>query len=350
VSHFVRHKDGSSWTSVLQVSVSYFVINSVLLYARHSVVDQLNELADQWNAAIQERHLARTESVLLLLEELRITPLEFIQSNNVGKRIRTSAVSGFANQSLSERIDAIRKHWRWVMDNKANFSKLLGQFVALPMQFSIDHIIDLVHLILIHGFLDLQHLFGAKDNVWKTKNISLRYSVQALVKYVTRRTNQESARKSVLDTLNILLDSSADDDRRIVRPESGPRAAVANANLSSMTRDEKQRRLNDSVVEVTIDSLVSRRSCVSAVRGYLYFVRDISPLEVPLPPQVEWLTLWSQFFKSAGTYANYLSAVKWASDGCSITTDVFYHPLVKKESEEFSKAGDPSEGQKVDMR
>jgi hypothetical protein len=153
-----------------------------------------------------------------------------------------------------------------------------------------------------------------------------------------------------LDTLNILLDSSADDDRRIVRPESGPRAAVANANLSSMTRDEKQRRLNDSVVEVTIDSLVSRRSCVSAVRGYLYFVRDISPLEVPLPPQVEWLTLWSQFFKSAGTYANYLSAVKWASDGCSITTDVFYHPLVKKESEEFSKAGDPSEGQKVDMR
>jgi hypothetical protein len=294
------------------------------------VVEELNQLAVQWNQEVANRGIDRLNAIVLKLERQFISPWEFLFSDAVGKKIRTSAVEGLDDGSLAKRIDLVRKHWRKLIDHKDAFSRLLDQFVELPMDYGVDNIIIMVTILIKHGFFNLQQLNGAGGIRWGTLPDGVEYLMNALGSYIRVKTKRDAERNPIMQALNALLESGGVQEKRIVRPELGPRAAVAAASVQEWSSDEKRRRLENIVLDVTIDSLVDKRSYISAVRGFLLFVRGLEPEAMPIPPRIEWLLLWSTFFKSHATYGNYLSALKWVCEGCEVNTGVFGDPALRR--------------------
>ena len=72
-----------------------------------------------------------------------------------------------------------------------------------------------------------------------------------------------------------------------------------------------------------------RKSYISATRGFLAFMKDLHPSRIPLPPMIEDLVLWASFFKNAGTFSTYCSAIRWATEACSFEA-VFENPVLKR--------------------
>ena len=108
-------------------------------------------------------------------------------------------------------------------------------------------------------------------------------------------------------------------------------AAIKSANLGSLTPQQKRARLDSIMVETAVASIQhSLPSYRSGLRCWISFYNEMTGENRPLPPSVELLVMWSQFFRCSGSYANYLSHVRWATEACMLSTACFEHNMIKR--------------------
>ena len=225
----------------------------------------------------------------------------------------------------------MRTFWKWLIDNETTYEKLTAQLFELTFRMDADTALDCVRCLVLDGFQNLNQLRGVYGNAWQCKRMSTKQALEAVARHVTALHDVQRQKDSVLSVIDRMLQSANVVGPVLVRPEGGPKKAVLCAGIGQWSAETKRRRLDDARVGVTLDSITGgKRSYVSAVRGYLVFMRELFPDKVPVPPAIDDLLLWSQFFKHGGTFATYCSAVRWVSEGCGVDTAVFSDPLLRR--------------------
>jgi hypothetical protein len=217
-------------------------------------------------------------------------------------------------------------------DNEGTYALLTEELLGLPITFDIDDLFQMVRCLMRAGFQRLEQLRGVAGNAWPTGVRRIRGSLDVVAKHVTESRDNNEELLRVWQVVERIFKSTDDTQPRVARPDNGgPAMAVRRANIAGWSPETKRRKLEDARMNITIDSVTGgRKSYVSASRGFLYFVKDMYPGRVPLPPQIDDLLLWSSYFKNAGTFATYCSAVKWLTEGCGLPSTVFADPLLRR--------------------
>jgi hypothetical protein len=226
----------------------------------------------------------------------------------------------------------VRLYWRWLIDRQLEFEVITGQTLRLPMRLAIEDVINTTTVLVKAGFQRLEQLAGTIGNAWPCRDGKTIMVINAVVNHMTRIAQLENEQKSIWAKIEGLLQSAETLEPRTVRPDAGgPLKAIKAAGISDWSPETKRRKLDEATFNAVVDSVTGgRKSYISAARGFLCFMKELHPILVPLPPQVEDLVLWGSFFKNAGTFATYCSAIKWITEGCGLSTEVFGHPILKR--------------------
>jgi hypothetical protein len=217
------------------------------------------------------------------------------------------------------------------MKHEETYAVLTGEVFTMTLRLEIDTAIRCVKCLVQEGFQSVEQLRGVQGMAWQCKRPATRGALEAIGRYVTACADVRDKKNSVLKKIEMMLESGASREATTVRYDGGPRKAVKIAGVAGWSEEYKMQRIEDARLSVTIDSITGgRRSYVSAVRGYLCFMMDLFPGKVPVPPAIDDLVLWSQFFKHGGTFATYCSAVRWATEGCGCDTSAFDDPILKR--------------------
>ena len=252
-------------------------------------------------------------------------------TDSLGLTMRPSGLHASECAAVVEKLKAVRVYWRWLIDHKTEFANLLGDFVVLPIQFQLDDIIDMCNVMLKAGFTRLRSLHCAAGNIWGLGLPRIERQLNSLARYMSRTLEEEANKRGMQDVIEAMLSSGGESETRIIRPDTGPRRAVADAGIAGWSQEDKRARLAATKIDVAIDSITGgRKAYISAVRGYLIFIKELGGERLPLPPTIEDLLLWSRFFRNAGTYSNYVSALRWVCEGCDLDCSVFKHPLLRR--------------------
>ena len=194
-----------------------------------------------------------------------------------------------------------------------------------------DTAIECVRCLVEDGYQDIEQLRGVRGNAWSCTRFSTRQSLDGIARFVTARADLQDEKNSVLSMVERMLNSGAKKNPITKRFEGGPMRAVRNAGIAGWSDDVKRQRLDDARLSVSVDSITGgRKSYISAVRGYLLFMKEMFPNRVPVPPRGEDLILWSQFFEHGGTFATYCSAVRWITEACCCDTSAFDDPVLRR--------------------
>jgi hypothetical protein len=187
----------------------------------------------------------------------------------------------------------------------------------MPMNWDVNDMLTVVRVLVQAGFQKTSQLENIASIDWGTKDHRIKASINAVVMHVTQVARHAAEQQTVWRRIEEMLKSAETLAPRTVRPESGgPAAAVRAAGIASWSPETKRRRLEDAGLNAVVDSVTGgRKSYVSAAKGFLCFMSELHPTRVPLPPTIDDLVLWASFFKNAGTFSTYCSAVKWVTEG-----------------------------------
>ena len=218
------------------------------------------------------------------------------------------------------------------------------------MSFHIDDLLEIVDGLVRAGFQRVEQLDGVLDNAWPVKTRRIKAMLNAVAKHITER--QATGKDSATFWANIekIFSSAENLEPRVSRPNMlGPAKAVKAANMSSWSPETKRRKIEDTRLDVAIDSITGgRKSYISAARGFLCFMRDVHPHRIPLPAGVDDLILWSSFFKNGGTFSTYCAAIKWITECCGLPTDAFSDPMLRRAKTALKHITRPKEKRWID--
>jgi len=119
----------------------------------------------------------------------------------------------------------------------------------------------------------------------------------------------------------------------------GPRAALKR-KMQTLHSEEDKRLF---VVQARLDAILgsclgSMDSVRSGVRCYMAFVDNMGHREGSyLPPSLDMVLTWSTFFRSEGTFSNYLGYVRTACMTFGVAVDVFREPAIRRCKEAIKK-------------
>jgi hypothetical protein len=217
------------------------------------------------------------------------------------------------------------------MKHEDVYATLTAEIFGMTTRMEADTAIACVKCLAEEGFQSIEQLKGVFGMAWQCKRASTKMALEAIARSVTAKADEASKVCSVLKIVEKMLESASSSEVVTTRFKGGPRRAVADAGLADWSDEVKRQRIEDARLTVTIDSITGgRKSYVSAVRGYLFFMKDLFPGKIPIPPVVDDLVFWSRFFKHGGTFATYCSAVRWVTEGCGACTVAFDDPILRR--------------------
>jgi hypothetical protein len=187
------------------------------------------------------------------------------------------------------------------LDRRGEFEMMLGEILKLPLRLDINDIVDAPTVFVEAGFQRVGQLAGTQGNAWPYRNGRVLMVINAIVCHSTTADQQAREQKTIWSKIEELLKSAESLEPRTVRPVGGgPLKAIKDARISDWSPETKRRRLEEATFNAVVDSVTGgRKSYVSAARGFLFFMREVHPGMVPLPPPIEDLVLWGTFFKNA---------------------------------------------------
>ena len=228
-------------------------------------------------------------------------------------------------------LKRLRTFWRWLIDNKQDYYNIFAEFVNLEKVFRLDDIIDATKIMLERGFLSIKQLTCANGMDWGTKKPHIKRLLDDLVMHMQFHVVMLERSRTMLAEINRLLDVSKTTALLISRfNDCGPAAAVRKARINEWDAAARDQRFASDRFGVVVDSIKSKSSYVSAIRGYLTFFLDLKINEVPLPPRLEWIVTWSTFFRNHKTFSSYCSALRWATEAVGGKTEVFEDKVLKR--------------------
>ena len=296
---------------------------------RPRITRTLGECADLWTQGIRDNNVVLLQMLVDRLSVLDVTPHEIMQAKSVGSKMRASSVNNLSDESLKAKIISLRHKWMKLRDQNVEFAILAAQFLVRPKYPCMNVLCSAILVMLDMGYCTVSELEGSNVIEWNICNAS----VKTFLCTVAGEIGQERLDARLDSEMDCKIDELLKSKPRANwdRVSLGPCAAIKAVDFSSMTSNQKRARLNNVVMETAVASVQnSLPSYRSGFKCYLLFHSEVDGGPRPLPPTIELLLLWSQFFRNSGSFCNYVSHVKWASEACSADVKVFSDPMLRR--------------------
>jgi hypothetical protein len=300
-----------------------------LRFCRTYIVEQLTCACEKWAVAVRDSDTVALHAVINELSILHCSPAELRTAKGIGARTRASAVDTLSDQSVKAGILKLRARWVEIRNREKQFMVFVAQIMLQNFVPSPNVVCELVLTLLDLGFTSLLQLDGVNPCAWPLQSSSAKEYASYLCNSVSR--TAESRKRAELNIAQVKAVLNGRPRDKALTPTVGPMKAIRNADLGSLTLQEKQFKLKSVALEVAITSVEkSLPAYKSGVRCYIAFYNEMIGGDAPFPPDLDLLLHWCSFFKNSGTLCNYLTHCKWATEACRLPVCVFAEPLLRR--------------------